>query len=737
MSGKSSLESSDIVGHLDPYIEHLRKKYLERNDDTDVKVLETTDQNTTDNEPFSHLPPNPSLTESERKHYNRAMRELGKALKLSENNLRSSIAEFEKSIVPTDEDKRTSTGSGDRQCAATITDETTNQDTAADSESDALTWPTTLPSTIPIASKKIPSSPSECWETVIPSSWNDQTTLSGLSRQFNSCAEPDKISAVDVKAIYSELMGIYQKLLTEKSRIAEQQMIENRLEQNFESQEKELAIREAFLLEKEKELLERERSLSLGLQNMKRTKEIAAKLEGVELEVQERIDLLQQGHQLEVERLNAALLEKSCEVKRVRTSFNMMKDQNDEFRNKLSALGFENQKLKNLNSKLTKRLENLQRRQDFRACKPTHIVSGNAKFEKENVAKQFPSTMKRISEKASPKQFVGMLEALSVTFDWLSEVHLKRCDTNDMAISISVEYAVDKCLKILPLLVDVVKILPSYSTQKKHHLSILSFVYLCLCRIDESQNALLSSTTRRLGDELYKPSHGVLNSRKASSASLILATTASSTAVDSIQSLSFGEKTQEFASDNSVYFRSNVPEIRLLSCFIVLKTLHQVDVLAHVFGQMKKDLKNENNRKIFLDYNATHIVLPYVTYRANKALIGDAIDVILQMSMESALLPAFLEQCSTEQWFRTFSSTLRSAIGSLDKSSSPNTVIIEKLSIILQKLSKVKTNRKYFDAFSMGRHLQECYRTCDPKNTFLVLNLRSILFNLNLLKDNS
>ena len=48
------------------------------------------------------------------------------------------------------------------------------------------------------------------------------------------------------------------------------------------------------------------------------------------------------------------------------------------------------------------------------------------------------------------------------------------------------------------------------------------------------------------------------------------------------------------------------------------------------------------------------------------------------------LLPAFLEQCSCESWFRAVSSAIRSTAHSTDAS------VLEKISVLLQKLSKIK-----------------------------------------------
>ena len=65
-----------------------------------------------------------------------------------------------------------------------------------------------------------------------------------------------------------------------------------------------------------------------------------------------------------------------------------------------------------------------------------------------------------------------------------------------------------------------------------------------------------------------------------------------------------------------------------------------------------------------------------------QTLLGSAIDIYLQLSMESTQLTAFLETCSNELWFRT--------VANVWKLSGTDCKVQEKLSIILQKLSKLK-----------------------------------------------
>ena len=74
--------------------------------------------------------------------------------------------------------------------------------------------------------------------------------------------------------------------------------------------------------------------------------------------------------------------------------------------------------------------------------------------------------------------------------------------------------------------------------------------------------------------------------------------------------------------------------------------------------------------------------LTYLEASQFQALSVSAVDIYLQMSMESSLSRLFLESCSGEAWFRSVCLVWRMP-GTDNK-------LLEKLSILLQKLSKIK-----------------------------------------------
>ncbi|GAA6083716.1 coiled-coil domain-containing protein 138 isoform X4 [Tachysurus ichikawai] len=85
-------------------------------------------------------------------------------------------------------------------------------------------------------------------------------------------------------------------------------------------------------------------------------------------------------------------------------------------------------------------------------------------------------------------------------------------------------------------------------------------------------------------------------------------------------------------------------------------------------------------------------------------------------------LPAFLDACSIDQFFHCASVLLRNP--------RLNLAISEKLSVLLQKLSCIRKNRRLFESSSLHLLLQERQRCADPSQAFLNINISSILFNL-------
>ncbi|CAB4003034.1 coiled-coil domain-containing 138-like, partial [Paramuricea clavata] len=150
------------------------------------------------------------------------------------------------------------------------------------------------------------------------------------------------------------------------------------------------------------------------------------------------------------------------------------------------------------------------------------------------------------------------------------------------------------------------------------------------------------------------------------------------------------------------------------------------DYLSHTFDVLKSDLRGEESKRLFILHNGVQVILPFMKPK-NKVLLEFAVDVTLQMSMESDVVAEFLTRCSTSDFFNVCTNLLQEKGLELK--------ILEKLSIILQRLSKIRSNRRYFEAFQLVPVMQELLRQHDSDNAFLSLNLRSVLVNLNIVQN--
>ncbi|XP_037055717.1 coiled-coil domain-containing protein 138 isoform X5 [Peromyscus leucopus] len=427
-----------------------------------------------------------------------------------------------------------------------------------------------------------------------------------------------------ISQIYDELFHIHLKLQCETA--SQQKFAE------------ELQKREQFLAEREQLLFRHETALS--------------KIKGVEEEVQTRFQILKEQHSTEVEHLTEALKEKSKESKRMRSSFDALRELNDSLKKQLNEVSEENRKMEIQAKRVQARLDNLQRKYEFLTVQK---LKGDCHAAPE---------MKNLKPEKVP---------------------------------------VSKPFKLLPLMTDQLQWMPFVNA--KLHEPFVKFIYWSIRQLDAgTQHSTMTSTLRRLGEDIFK---GV--------------------AIKGIQDNS-SEHSVENKPKTAVFFKSSSLSLRFLSTLIVLKTVTQADYLAQAFDSLCLDLKTDEGKALFLEYQAVPVILRHLRI-SSKGLLSNVIDSLLQMTVESPSLQPFLEACSNSLFFRTCSVLLRTPKLDLH--------ILEKLSIILQKLSKIKSNKKLFEVFTIHLMLQEIQRTTHPEHAFLCINLNSTLFNLGLTKCNS
>ncbi|XP_033031403.1 coiled-coil domain-containing protein 138 isoform X2 [Trachypithecus francoisi] len=443
-----------------------------------------------------------------------------------------------------------------------------------------------------------------------------------------------------ISQIYDELCQIHLKLQCETA--AQQKFAE------------ELQNRERFLLEREQLLFRHENALS--------------KIKGVEEEVLTRFQIMKEQHDAEVEHLTEVLKEKNKETKRLRSSFDALKELNDTLKRQLNEASEENRKMDIQAKRVQARLDNLQRKYEFMTIQrlkgSSHAVHEmkSLKQEKAPVSKTYKVPLNG-----------QVYELLTVFMDWISDHHLSKVKHEESGM-------------------DGKKPQLKFASQRN------DIQEKCV------KHSTMTSTLRRLGEDIFK---GVVTK--------------------GIQDSS-PQHSVENKPKTAAFFKSSNLPLRLLSTLIVLKTVTQADYLAQAFDSLCLDLKTEEGKTLFLEYQAVPVILSHLRI-SSKGLLSNVIDSLLQMTVESKSLQPFLEACSNSSFFRTCSVLLRAPKLDLQ--------ILEKLSIILQKLSKIKSNKKLFELFTIHLMLQEIQRTTNPEHAFLCINLNSTLFNLGLTKCNS
>ncbi|XP_034613969.1 coiled-coil domain-containing protein 138 isoform X1 [Trachemys scripta elegans] len=510
---------------------------------------------------------------------------------------------------------------------------------------------------------------------------SDHDTSSGLVRKIVSKPETQVLSGQrlipsHINQIYDELYVIHQKLQQENS-----------AQQEYALQ---LQKRERFLAEREALLFKHEAALT--------------KIRGVEEEVHAKFQIIKEQHEAEVKQLSETLREKTKESKRLKSSFDTLKEMNDSLKKQLSDVSEQNKKMEVQARKVQARLENLQRKHEFLTIQKSKDVS-QAMQEIKSVKQEKMAATSKICKVPLNSH---VYELLTVLMDWISDQFLKtkieeEGRDNQTQTYSHKNYTQEKCAKLLPIVAEQLQWMPLVNP--KLHMPVIKFTYWAIRQLDcGKQHSTMISTMRRLGEDIFK---GIVTKGNQHGSS---------------------EQSAESKPKIAAFFKSSILPLRFVSTLIVLKTVTQADYLAQAFDSLCVDLKTDEGKALFLECQSVPVILSHLRI-SSRGLLSNAIDGLLQMTMESGFLQPFLEACSNETFFRTCSVLLRNP--KLDL------LIVEKLSIILQKLSRIKSNKKMFELFTIHLMIQELQRTTHPNHAFLCINLNSILFNLGLTKTNS
>ncbi|XP_058390313.1 coiled-coil domain-containing protein 138 isoform X3 [Diceros bicornis minor] len=395
-----------------------------------------------------------------------------------------------------------------------------------------------------------------------------------------------------INQIYDELFQIHQKLQCETA--AQQEFAE------------ELQKRERFLVEREQLLFRHETALS--------------KIKGVEEEVLTRFQIIKEQHVAEVEHLTEVLKERNKESKRLRSSFDALKELNDNLKKQLNEVSEENRKMEIQAKRVQARLDNLQRKYEFMTIQR---LKGNSHAAHE--MKSLKQEKVLVSKTYKVPLNAQVYELLTVFMDWISDHHLSKLKNEEYGIDGEkslLKFASErsdiqeKCLKLLPVLTEQLQWMPFVNARL--HEPFVKFLYWSVRQLDAgTQHTTMTSTLRRLGEDLFK---GVVTK--------------------GIQDNSL-EHSVENKPKTAVFFKSSNLPLRFLSTLIVLKTVTQADYLAQAFDSLCLDLKTDEGKILFLEYQAVPVVLSHLRI-SSKGLLSNVIDSLLQMTVESRVIRSSL-----------------------------------------------------------------------------------------------
>ncbi|NWW91220.1 CC138 protein, partial [Rhynochetos jubatus] len=197
-----------------------------------------------------------------------------------------------------------------------------------------------------------------------------------------------------ISQIYDELFVIHQKLQRESS-----------AQQEYALQ---LQKREHFLSEREALLFRHEAAL--------------AKIRGVEEEVHTTFGIIKEQHKTEVKQLAEALREITKENRRLKSSFDTLKEMNDSLRKQLSDVTELNKKLEGQARRVQARLENLQRKHEYLMVQKSKNICQVVQQSKP--VKQ--ETVMVTSKIAKLPLNLQVYEFITSLMDWISDQHLSK-----------------------------------------------------------------------------------------------------------------------------------------------------------------------------------------------------------------------------------------------------------------------------------------------------------------------
>ncbi|XP_068185964.1 coiled-coil domain-containing protein 138-like isoform X2 [Antennarius striatus] len=385
-------------------------------------------------------------------------------------------------------------------------------------------------------------------------------------------------SSLSLTNVYQEMMAICEQLKTER-----------------QSQQ-----------QREIQLQEQERRL-------KQQRETFASLTGLDDMLHTQMLALEEKHRQELSQLQDLLRERSKENRRLKSSFDTIKELNDNMKQQLNKISEQNKKLESQYKRVQARLENLLRKYEqgmaLRDCVTSSECNNPSKKEKPAVSGK--SSNKGTSNPTS-------LKLLALLMGWVLDgtTFSSLTRSKDASHCLPPEVILNEsCLKMLPLLADQIHHSPI--SEPELLLNLLRLIHWTLRHMDSSaQHVALSSSLRRIGEGVSKHS--------------IHFTVCQSEDPD-LPRTSIGVAGR--ACRSWPLYRNPCPHTRILSTLIILRTVTQVDVLAQALDTLHTELMSVESRGLFIHYEGVCVLLSMLL--AGRGGLNTPIDILMQLTEES------------------------------------------------------------------------------------------------------
>ncbi|XP_050564294.1 coiled-coil domain-containing protein 138 [Cygnus atratus] len=422
--------------------------------------------------------------------------------------------------------------------------------------------------------------------------------------------------------------------------------------------------------------------------------------------MQAQLDNLQQ-HEKEMNQMRETLRQVTEENSKLKSSFNCVMGENDSLRKQLSGANEQNKMLEDRARTMQAQLDNLQQKNAF-------LMAQMPKDSGEVVCPRKPVTEEEETEASKSVKVLlnsKVYDLLTILMDWISNQHLSKIEIqgeregNDKPQGAKENNTPENCIKLLPMVTGQLQWMPF--VDPKLHMPVIQFIYWSLRQINTgSKHASMTSTMERLGEVIFK---GVVHK-------------------GNLQKLS--EKSTQSKPKTALFFKSSFMPLRFLSTLILLETAKRVSYLTRAFHSLCVDLKTDEGKMLFLQYQCVPVILSHLTI-SRKCLLSGALDALIEMarSSDKSYLQLFLEYCSTESVFRACSALLQNP--KLDICFS------KKICSMLRKLSEIKSNKKMFELFALPKVIKELLKTTHPDHHHFCVDLKVILCNLGVAKSNS